>query len=106
MASVNVGTTGGDIIVATDTNGVDLGATVTLCQTEPATGACLSPPAAEVPLTIGAGATPTFSFFITASQDIPLDPAVNRLNVRFFQGGVGATQVGQSSFALFTELAN
>jgi len=105
MASVNVGTAG-DIIVATDTNGVDLGTTVTLCQTEPTTGACLSPPAAEVPLTIGAGATPTFSFFITASQAISLDPAVNRLNVRFFQGAVGGTQIGQSSFALFTETAN
>ena len=105
MATVNVGASG-DITLTTDTNGVDLGTNVSLCQTDPLTAQCLASPSAELTLNIAAGATPTFSIFVTGTAVIPLDPAVNRLNIRFFQGGAGATQVGQSSVALWTNPAN
>ena len=53
---------------------------------------------------IATNETPTFSVFITGSQVIDLDPAVNRLNLRFVVNG--DTQVGQSSFALWTDPPN
>ena len=102
MATVNVGASG-DITVTADTGSVDLGVTIALCQTNPGDGSCIEPPSNSVTLTMGSNATPTFSFFVTGSQVIPLDPAVNRLNIRFqADNGGSMTQVGQSSVALWT----
>ena len=99
MATVNVGTVG-EVTVQTDTGAVDLGVSVSLCQTNPGNGSCLAPPTSEVTLTYESNDTPTFSFFITGSTPIALNPAVNRLNIRFMQNG--DVQVGQSSIALQT----
>ena len=99
MATVNVGTVG-EVTVQTDTGAADLGASVSLCQTNPSDGSCLAPPTSEVTLTYESNDTPTFSFFITGSAPIALNPAVNRLNIRFIQNG--DVQVGQSSIALQT----
>jgi hypothetical protein len=71
--------------------------TLTLCQTNPQTGACINPsvPASSVSLTINAGETPTFSIFAQASGSIPLDAATKRIFVRFREGTIlrGATSV-------------
>ena len=99
MATVNVGNPG-EVTVQTDTGTVDLGVNVSLCQTNPADGTCLAPPTSEVTLNYDSNDTPTFSFFITGSAPIALNPAVNRLNIRFIQNG--NVQVGQSSIALQT----
>ncbi len=100
VATVNVGA-GGPITVTADTGDVTLPVQITLCQTNPNTGACLSPPAASVPnVTIAQNATPTFSVFVTPQTAIPFFPSVVRLSVRFKDAG-GTTR-GSTSVALST----
>lgn len=97
MAAVNVGTA--DIIsVSADTGGITLPVSLTICQTDPGTGQCMAAPVESIALNFAAGATPTFSVFLSASGDIPLDPAVNRIFVNFRDSG-GATR-GLSSVAV------
>ena len=98
VATVNVGS--GDTIAATaDTGGASLAVGITLCETDPGTGACLSAPvdaANGVSTQLDAGETPTFGVFVTGTGNVPFDPAVNRVFVRFTDaGGVvrGATSV-------------
>jgi hypothetical protein len=50
--------------------------------------------------TIGANATPTFSIFVNGAGNVPLDPANNRVFVRFKDGG-GVTR-GATSVAVRT----
>jgi hypothetical protein len=57
--------------------------TVTVCQTNPASGQCLAPPAASVTATVNSGDTPTFGFFATASAAIPFDPVNSRVSCQF-----------------------
>ena len=99
MATVNVGASG-DVTLSADTGALDHGVVINLCQTDPANGTCINPPSAMVTLTIARDATPTFSAFITGTQNVASDPANNRVNLRFMQG---STQVGQSSLALQTD---
>ena len=86
VAAVNMGA-GGAITVSADTGGVPLPLSLAICQTVPATGVCMSPPAGNVPLQINANATPTFGVFVTAGATIPFDPATNRIFVRFQDAG-------------------
>jgi len=62
-----------------------LPATVTVCQTNPQTGACINPatPSLSSTVTIATNATPTFSVFVSATQPIEFDPANNRVTVVF-----------------------
>lgn len=104
VASVNVGVSG-SITVSVELSNPSLPVSVGLCQTDPATFQCINPappalPAATVDLTIGANETPTFSFFITSSGNVPTDLANNRLFVRFVDAG-GITR-GATSVAIRT----
>lgn len=82
VATVNVGTASAVTATAsTGTSGIPLG--ITLCQTNPATGACVTSIGSSVTTTIAAGATPTFAIFATASGSIPFNPATNRIFVQF-----------------------
>jgi len=95
VATVNVGASG-VITASADTGGVPLPVTLSLCQTNPTTGACLGAAAATVTTTIDANATPTFGIFVTGSGSVSFSPATNRIYVRFRDsGGVirGATSV-------------
>lgn len=94
VATSNVGSAG-SISVSVDTGGTRLPLTLAVCQTDSATGACLAAPAATVTLPVAAGATGTFGVFATASGNIPFNPAVNRVFVRFSEGSVtrGLTSV-------------
>ncbi len=96
VATYNVGTAG-DLTVTADTNGGSLPVSLTVCQTNPVTGACLAPPSGSVVATMGAGATATFSLFVKGSGTaIPFDPATKRIFVRFKDGSNvtrGATSV-------------
>jgi hypothetical protein len=95
VASVNVGAAA-SVIVSADLGGASLPLTLTLCETNPATGACTSVLASSVATVIAAGATPTFAVFATASGDVPFNPTANRIFVRFRDGGNavrGATSV-------------
>ncbi len=94
VASVNLGSTA-TVVVAPDTGSTRPPMTLTICQTNPATAECLSPPAATVETTIATDATPTFSIFATALGAIAFDPVNTRIHVRFMEAGVvrGSTSV-------------
>jgi len=70
------------------------------CQTDPVGGGCLGSPTSEpLPITIAAGATPTFAVFGTATAAISFDPALHRIffRVRNLAGHViGATSLAVS----------
>jgi len=74
---------------------------VGMCQTTGA-GACVDPVSTSVTTTIGAGATPTFSFFVSGQGLVPFDPAANRIVVRFTDTATGTT-VGSTSVAVRTQ---
>lgn len=89
------------LTAVTDTGSASLPITVTLCQTVPATAACMAPPSASVPVTIAANATPTFSVFIQASAAIDFAPATARIFVRFLDGS--GLSHGSTSVAVDTD---
>src|SRR5262249_47506870 len=60
---------------------------LTICQTDPTSGACLAPPADSLTVQMNANATPTFGIFATAAATIPFDPSSSRIFVRFQDGG-------------------
>src|SRR5262245_7789548 len=101
VASTNVGA-GASITVSVDTGNATLPAGLSLCQTNPQNGQCTSAIGSTVVTQINAGGTPTFSVFVAASNFIPLDPAKNRVYVRF-KDGQGITR-GSTSVALQTNL--
>jgi hypothetical protein len=82
VATSNLGI-GDTISVTADTGAAALPLTVLACRSDPATAQCADPPAPSLDVFIGAGETPTFSFFATAGGLIVLDPAANRIFVRF-----------------------
>ena len=103
LASVNVGATD-TLTVSVDTGDATLPIVTTICQTDPATAVCINPnPASTDPVsvTIAAGETPTFAVFVSASEDIALDPAGKRIFVRF-QDGAGIAR-GATSVAVQTD---
>ena len=99
VATVNVGSQD-SITASADTGIVTLPVTLSICESNPATAECLSVPAASVTTSINAGATPTFSVFVTGTGAVPFDPAGNRIFVRFRDAG-GVTR-GSTSAAVQT----
>jgi streptogramin lyase len=94
-ATVNLGSAA-QITVSADTGTANVPVVLTVCQTNPSTGACLAAPAPNVTTTIAANAMPTFGIFAAGSATVPDLPAINRVFVRFTDaGGVlrGATSV-------------
>jgi hypothetical protein len=87
VATVNVGA-GGEITASADTGGASLPVTVSLCRTNPATGACTSAIGPTVTAQINSGETPTFGVFVKANGPIPLDHAASRIFVRFAEQDV------------------
>ena len=100
VASANVGATA-QIIVSVDTGAAQLPMTETLCQSNPATGACLARPSSTVTLRDAAGAVPTFSVFLHATGPIPFAPAQSRVFVRFKDSAGGLH--GSTSVAVETD---
>src|SRR5262249_40283762 len=74
VATTNLGAPA-TITVAANTTDASLPVAISLCQTNPATAACISPIGPSVTTPIGTGATPTFGIFVTATAGISLDPA-------------------------------
>lgn len=99
VASVNLGVSA-PITVSVDTGDIALPILMQICQTNPTTGACLSPPAATATTTIAGNATPTFGLFVTANSALPFFPANVRAFVRFKEAS-GKTR-GGTSVALST----
>ena len=82
VATVNVGA-GSAITATANTGAATLPLTINLCQTNPSSGACISPIGPAVSTTINADATPTFSIFVSGGGTVPFDPANNRIFVQF-----------------------
>jgi YVTN family beta-propeller protein len=94
-ATDNVGAAG-SLTATVDTQGLALPVTLTVCQTNPGTGACLATPTASLSVTFAAGATPTFSVFLLPTGTIPFAPSAYRVFLRFIDtNGVshGSTSV-------------
>ena len=99
VATANVGVTG-DVTVQARS---DAPVTLTICQTDPVSGACVNPAVAgtdPVALTVAGNATPTFAIFAFGDGGIiDFDPATNRVfvEVRDPTGAViGSTSVAVS----------
>jgi len=100
VATVNVGATGS--ITATATTGaVTLPLAISLCQTDPTSGQCISSVGPSVTTTINANATPTFAIFATASGTVPFVPQTNRIFVEF--SDANAVVRGSTSVAVETQ---
>ena len=97
---MNVGASAA-ITASADTGAATLPVTVTLCQTNPATGACISPTGPNVTTTINANQTPTFAIFVAGNGTVPFSPADKRIFVRFKDSG-GVTR-GSTSVAVRTQ---
>ena len=100
VATVNVGATEA-ITASADTGATSLPLTVSLCETNPATGQCISGIGSTVTTTINANATPTFGIFVQGNGNVPFDPALNRIFVRFKDSG--AVTRGSTSVAVRTQ---
>jgi hypothetical protein len=101
VAAINVGADGDGLTASVDTGAATLPLTLTLCQTNPATSQCLAPPAPSVPVSIAAGATPTFSVFVSASGQVPFAPGTSRIFLRFLDSGNDSH--GSTSVAVQTQ---
>jgi hypothetical protein len=97
---VNVGASG-SITASADTGSASLPANISLCQTDPATGQCISAIVASVTTQINANATPTFGIFVQGNGNVAFDPAVNRVFVRFKDSG--SVTRGSTSVAVRTQ---
>jgi FG-GAP-like repeat len=100
VATVNVGATG-TITASADTGGLALPVNISLCETNPANGQCISAIVGSVTTQINANATPTFGIFVQGNGDVPFDPATNRIFVRF-KDADGITR-GSTSVAVRTQ---
>jgi hypothetical protein len=86
VATVNMGA--GDVLTVTaDTRGVILPVNIFICQTDPQTSACFSPPENSVTTMILSNETPTFGLFVAAAGDVSFVPETNRIFVRFKDSG-------------------
>jgi hypothetical protein len=83
VAAINIGAAG-TITASVDDNGGNVPVVVLLCQSDPATGACINPasPAASVSLSVAGNQTVTFAVFVNGAGVIPFDPARKRLFLR------------------------
>jgi len=99
VATINLGASG-DIVASADTGAAVLPVSITLCQTNPSTGQCISAIGTTVPATIVTNATPTFSIFVSVTGLISPDPANKRIFVRF-RDTTGMTR-GSTSVAVTT----
>jgi hypothetical protein len=100
VATVNVGTSG-SITASADTGSASLSISLSLCQTDPATGHCITSIGPAVTTVINAGATPTFAIFVASHDTVPFDPGNNRVFVRF-KDSSGETR-GATSVAVRTQ---
>jgi streptogramin lyase len=100
VATVNVGASA-SITATANTGTATLPLAISLCQTNPMTGQCISSVGPNVTTTINANATPTFGIFATANGAVPFDPANNRIFVSF--SDAGGTIRGSTSVAVETQ---
>jgi Metallo-peptidase family M12B Reprolysin-like len=93
----NIGAAGTVTVTGEPSSGVT--ATVTVCETDPVTAACLASPSASISKTLAKDETATFSYFVTETGTIIADFAQKRIFARFKEGSTlrGATSVAVRS---------
>jgi probable HAF family extracellular repeat protein len=101
VATDNVGGAGGVITASMNTGSAALPLGLSICQTDPMSGACITPVGPSVNVPMAPGATSTFGIFATAGGTILLDPAANRIFVVFTDSG-GVIR-GRTSVAVTTQ---
>ena len=106
-AAINIGAAGAVVFTPSDTPlgqaARHLPVDLTICQTDPTTGACVNPvtPGTGATVNVAAGQTVFFSIFIRGQGTaIPFDPANTRV---FIIATQGATPVGEASAAIRTQ---
>ena len=100
VATVNLGIDA-TITAAANTGAANLPVTLLVCQTDPASGACLASPSATVTTDIPPNATPTFGIFATGSAPVADMPGANRVFVTFTDAN-GVLR-GETSVAVRTQ---
>jgi YVTN family beta-propeller protein len=100
VATVNLGADA-TITASANTGSANLPVTLSICETNPTSGACLATPAASVTTDIQPNATPTFGIFVTGSAAVANLPGVNRVFVAFTDGA--GTLRGETSVAVRTQ---
>ena len=86
VATVNMGASD-NLTISADTGGAILPVNIFICQTDPQSGACLSPPESSITTMILSNETPTFGLFVAAAGDVSFVPETNRIFVRFKDSG-------------------
>ncbi len=100
VATLNLGATA-QITASATLSDPSLPLSLSICQTDPASGSCLAPAAAQVALQVASGASPTFAVFASGTgADILLDAAGRRVLVQF-RDNTGAIR-GSTSVAVRT----
>jgi hypothetical protein len=100
VATVNLGIDAA-ITAAANTGTANLPVTLTICQTNPTSGACLATPAPTATTDIQPNATPTFGIFVTGSAAVANSPGVNRVFLTFTDAN-GVLR-GETSVAVRTQ---
>jgi len=100
VAAVDVGASD-TITVSANTGANQVPVAILLCETNPGTGACVTPAQPSVTIPVAMGATPTFGVFVGAGGAIPLDPANSRIFVVFQDSGNVVR--GRTSVAVTTQ---
>jgi YVTN family beta-propeller protein len=100
VATVNLGADA-TITAAANTGVANLPVTLTICQTNPTSGACMAAPASSATTDIPSNATPTFGIFATGSALVANMPGINRVFVTFTDSG--GTLRGETSVAVQTK---
>ena len=100
VATLNLGSTA-QISASAALSDASLPLSLSICQTDPASGSCLSSASSQVDLQVASGASPTFAVFASGTgADILLDAAGRRVLVRF-RDNTGAIR-GSTSVAVRT----
>lgn len=80
-AAINIGSAATLVARPVVTGGVPV--SVTICQTNPSTGACLASPSATVSRTFNTNDLATYTIFAQGHGNVPFDPANNRVRLDF-----------------------
>ena len=101
IAAVNIGNGGICCMLHTDTAAPNV--TLSICQTDPASGTCLQPPVQGLLRWDAAPGLPaTFSVFAKGSGNVPFDPATNRIYVTFKDFALFFPDLGLTGVAVRT----
>jgi streptogramin lyase len=100
VATFNIGAPS-QINASANTGAAELPVVLSICQTVPATGQCMAPPAPSVATAMATNDAATFAVFVQGSGTVPFQPAVNRVFIQFQDAS--NTVWGSTSVAVRTQ---